>query len=138
VRAVPVLLVILGLAGCGSDDEAYTNAERPPAPLTVTGRIDERSIAISPQSFGAGPITILVSNQSDAVQDLVFETDEVAGGAGGIKRDSGPIPPGATGELKADPREGSYRLSVPDRGIRPVTIEVGPPRKSGQDELLQP
>jgi hypothetical protein len=138
VHAIPVLIVILALAGCGSDDQAYTNAERPPAPLTVTGRIDDESIAISPERFGAGPITILVSNQSGAVQDLVFETDEVSGDTGGIRRSSGPIPAGDTGELKADPREGTYRLSVEDRAIEPVTVEVGPRRKSAQDELLLP
>jgi hypothetical protein len=138
VRVVPATIVILALAGCGSDDQVYSNAERPPAPLTVTGRIDDRSIAISPQTFGAGPITILVSNQSDDVQDLVLETDEVSGGTGGITRRSGPIPPGATGEVKADPREGTYRLSVRDRAVGPVTIEVGPRRESAQDELLQP
>jgi hypothetical protein len=138
VRATLALIAVLALAGCGSDDQAYSNVERPPAPLTVTGRIDDRSIAISPETFGAGPVTILVSNQSEAVQELVLETDEVAGGTGGITRRSGPIPPGATGQVKADPREGTYRLSVRSRAVRPVTLEVGPRRPSAQDELLQP
>jgi hypothetical protein len=140
VRALlPIAIAgVVGAAGCGSGGDAYSNEPRPPAPITVTGRIDERSIAISPKTFGAGPVTILVSNQTGATQDLVFQTDEVAGGADGIRRATGPIQPGSTGELKADPREGTYRLSVRDGAIRPAAVEVGPRRKSAQDELLQP
>jgi hypothetical protein len=131
-------LLAVTAAGCGSDRASYGNDPRPPAPITVTGRIDESSIEISPRTFGAGPVTILVSNQSGATQVLTFETDEVAGDEAGIRRSAGPIGPQATAEIKADPRQGTYRLAVRDRSIEPVAVTVGAPRPSAQGELLQP
>jgi hypothetical protein len=126
-------------AGCGGADRAsYPDSPRPPAPITVTGRVDRNSIEISPRTFGAGPVTILVSNQSGASQVLTFETDEVAGGTGGLRRSAGPFAPRSTAELKVDPRQGTYRLAVRDRSIKPVSVTVGAPRPSAQGELLQP
>jgi hypothetical protein len=135
VAAAGALLVT---AGCGSDQPEYTNAPRPPAPITVTAAINEDRIRISPDSFGAGPITIIASNQSGAVQELTFETDEVGGTKGGIRRSSAPVPDQSTTELQANPRQGTYRLSVPDKAIAPAQITVGAPRPSAQDQLLQP
>jgi hypothetical protein len=125
-------------AGCGSDRASYRNDARPPAPITVTGRIGATGIEISPKSFGAGPVTILVSNQTAASQVLTFETDEVGGTTVGMRRSAGPVGPEGTVQIKADPRQGTYRLAVRDRAIKPVAITVGAPRPSGQNDLLQP
>jgi hypothetical protein len=125
-------------AGCGSERASYRNEPRPPAPITVTGRVDRTSIEVSPRSFGAGPVTILVSNQSGASQVLTFETDEVAGTSAGIRRSAGPVAPHDTAEIKVDPREGTYRLATRDRSIEPIAVTVGAPRPSAQDDLLQP
>jgi hypothetical protein len=127
----------LAMAGCGSGD-SHPNEPRPPAAITITGRIDERSIELSPASFGAGPVTILLSNQSGRPQELTFETDEVAGTSAGIRRSSEPIAPRGTGELKVDPREGTYRLSAKDGAIAAAAVRVGPPRPTSQGELLLP
>jgi hypothetical protein len=127
----------LAAAGCGGDG-TFANKPRPAAPITVTAAIDQGRVRVSPERFGAGPITVIVSNQSGAAQELTFETDEVAGTQGGIRRSVGPVPAGSTAELQADPRQGTYRLGVRDRRIKPAALTVGPARPSGQGQLLQP
>ena len=58
-------LAALG-TGCGSDDEARSE-ERPPAPINISVSLDEKGITASPAKFGAGPITLLIANQSRAL-----------------------------------------------------------------------
>jgi hypothetical protein len=135
---VAAATALLGSTGCGSGEPEYTNAPRPPAPLTVTAAINQDRVRVSPADFGAGRITIIVSNQSGADQQLTFETDEVGGAQGGIRRTAGPIADRSTAELQANPRQGAYKLGVRDAAIKPATITVGKPRPSAQDQLLQP
>jgi hypothetical protein len=125
------------VSGCGGDDDDYANELRPPAPIVVAASINPERISVSPSTFGAGPVTLIVTNQTDAPQELTLETDEI-GGEGGIRQDSGPINPGDTASLKADLRRGTYRIGVDTAGIRAVNLRVGAERPSAQDELLQP
>ena len=72
---------------------------------------------VSPQEFGAGPVTLIVTNQ----------TEQRAGAHARDRRDrrqrprhraeTGPINPGDTASLKADLREGTYRVGVDGDGI---------------------
>jgi hypothetical protein len=134
---VAVAVAAAGVAaGCGDGD--YENALRPPPPITVTAAIDDERVRVSPRTFGAGPVTFVISNQSGAAQQVTFETDEIGGGTGGIRRSTDRIGPRSTAELKADPREGTYRLAVGARSIEPARIEVSKERRSAQDDLLQP
>ena len=125
------------LSACG-DDGDRENALRPPAPINVTAAIDGDRIRVSPRTFGAGPVVFVISNQSGDVQQLTFETDELGGDAGGIQRSTGDIATRSTGTLQVDVREGTYRLSASAGGIRPAAVEVSAPRRSAQNELLQP
>jgi hypothetical protein len=126
------------LSGCGSDDQ-YANKPRPPAPINVTAAISDREISVSPRSFGAGPIVLIISNQSKRAQDVTFETSELGGSKPGLAPQStGRINPRGTGTLKVDVREGTYELSTDDANREPVEIQVGPPRPSAQNDLLQP
>jgi hypothetical protein len=125
------------LAACGADD-GYDNALRPPAPIVVTASIDDARVRVSPPEFGAGPVTFVISNTSSAPQRVTFETDEIGGDRSGITRSTREIAARSTGRLQVAPREGTYRLGVPARSIRPARIEVGAPRASAQDRLLQP
>jgi hypothetical protein len=125
------------LAGCGDEGGDYANKPRPATPINVTAAISTKEISISPKEFGAGPVVIIVSNQTGAEQKVTLETEELGGSQGGIKRSTDPIAPRGTGTLKADVRAGSYALSTSD-GPKAVTLEVGPDRKSAQDELLAP
>jgi hypothetical protein len=136
--AVGMLAVVTGAAGCGGGSNTFANKPRPPAPITVTAAIDKGRVRVSPTKFGAGPITVIVSNQSGAPQDVTFETNEVGGTAAGIRKSAGPVADQDTATLQVDPREGTYQLSVKSRSIRPAAITVGKPRPSSQDQLLQP
>ena len=51
------------LAGCGGSGGDYSNEPRPPAPINVTAAVTDQRISVSPKSFGAGPIVLIVSNQ---------------------------------------------------------------------------
>jgi hypothetical protein len=124
-------------AGCG-DSDTFANQPRPAAPITVTAAIDKSRVRVSPERFGAGAVTIIVSNQSGHAQDVTFETDEIGGTQAGIRKSAGPVADQGTATLQVDPREGTYRLGVKSRAVRAASITVGKPRESSQDELLQP
>jgi hypothetical protein len=125
------------LAGCGDEGGDYANKPRPATPINVTAAISDKKISISPKEFGAGPVVIIVSNQTTAEQRVTLQTEELGGSQPGIKQSTDPIGPRGTGTLKADVREGTYALSTSD-GPKAVTLEVGPARKSAQDQLLEP
>jgi hypothetical protein len=127
------------LAGCGGGEGDYANKPRPATPINVTAAISDKKISVSPKTFGAGPVVIIVSNQTDSPQTVTLQTEELGGDQPGLKQSTSPIGPRGTATLKADVREGTYAVSTRGGGgLSPVTVEVGPARKSAQDELLQP
>lgn len=126
--------LVIGTAGCGDDDD-YANELRPPAPIVVTAAITESGIAASPTEFGAGPISLIVTNQTDTSQVATLESR--GGGADAVSQSTGPISPGDTATVKVDVTEGDYVLRT-EGAIDPARLEVGEPRESAQDELLLP
>ena len=126
------------IAGCGGDDDDYENRPRSPAPIVVSASINGERVSVSPRRFGAGPVTLIVTNQTQSAQELTLETDEIGGSGPGIRQETGPINPGDTASLKADLRQGSYRVAVGGSGIEGAALSVGEPRPSAQNELLQP
>ena len=125
-----------GVSGCGGGSD-YANKPRPASPINITAAISTKKISISPKTFGAGPIVLIISNQTDRSQTLTLQTHELGGDKPGIKQTSNPIGPRNTGTMKVDVRKGSYEISAKG-GLEPVTVEVGADRKSAQDELLEP
>ena len=121
------------IGGCGDDDD-YANEPRPPSQIVVTASISPERVSVSPSKFGAGPINLVVTNQSDSTQRLTLQT---AGGSG-IRQQTGPINPRETATLQADLPAGDFEVAVSGDGIAPAKVAVGPNRKSAQDELLQP
>ncbi len=121
--------------GCSEEDD-YANEPRPPTPIVVSASVSGDRISVSPREFGAGPVTLIVTNQTDRAQEISLETDEIGGGAPGIEQRSGPINPGDTASLKADLRPGTYKVGV--AGGSGASLRVGAKRPSAQDELLQP
>jgi hypothetical protein len=139
VRPTVVLVAAVLLAGCSGDDTAgHANKPRPPAPVNVTAAIDNDRVRVSPGTFGSGPVVFIISNQSTAAQTVTFETDEIGGDSGGIRRSTREIEARSTAQLKVDPPEGTYVLSASSSDIRSAAIEVGARRESAQNELLQP
>jgi hypothetical protein len=127
----------IAVAGCGGGGE-YANKPRPPAPINVTAAITNARVNVSPERFGAGPIVLIISNQSSSAQKVIFETDELGGSQPGNKFDTTPINPRGTATLKVDVREGDWKLGTGDDGIRAAAVSVGQERKSAQGDLLQP
>jgi hypothetical protein len=138
--AACVLTAALGLAACGSSKHSYDNAARPAASIVVSAAIDNGQISVSPRKLGAGPITLVISNQSNASQQVTLETADSPGGSGpGAKAlQTGPINPRETASVKADVKPGTYRLHVGADGVRAARIVVGRARPSAQNDLLQP
>lgn len=122
------------VAGCGGGTD-YKNEPRPAAPIVVTASIAKDAVSVSPRKFGAGPITLIVTNQTSASQQL---TVEINSGAAGFKGRTGPINPRDTGQLKADLTEGTYSVHVDGNSIRAAKLTVGTKRRSAQNDLLQP
>ena len=136
-QAAAALLVTIAAAGCGGDD-GHPSELRPPSPINVSAAITKTRVAVSPRRFGAGPIVLIISNQASTAQKVIFETDELGGTEPGNKFDTTPINPRGTATLKVDVREGDWKLSTGDGGIRAAAVSVGQERKSAQGDLLQP
>jgi hypothetical protein len=134
-QVVPWLALASALiAGCGASND-YKNEPRPPAPIVVTASISKDAVSVSPRRFGAGPITLIVTNQTGASQQLTLEINS---GQAGFKGRTGPINPSDTGQLKADLGRGTYSVHVDANSIRPARLTVGRERASAQNDLLQP
>ena len=88
----------------------------------MTAAITDSQIKVSPRRFGAGPIVLIISNQSSDAQAVTFET---GGGEAGIRQTTSAINPAGTAQLQIDVRQGTYELSVEDRRIRPAAVRVG-------------
>jgi hypothetical protein len=137
LRCAFALAALAALPACG-EEEDHVNGERPAATINVTAAIIDGRVLVSPERFGAGPIRLIVTNQTQSAQALTFETDEVGGDKPGITRKTAPINPSGTATLEVDVRRGDYAVSTEDDAIKPASVKVGARRPSAQNELLLP
>ena len=101
-------------------------------PINVSVQLGARKVTVSPAQFGAGPITLLVANQSGASQTVTIDGPRV-------RQSIGPINPEDTATLKVSVQPGAYTLAAAQAaGLRPARLTVGPPRPSAQNTLLLP
>jgi len=126
-------IAALGAAGCGAED--FPNDPRPPAPIELTARVDDRQVEVSPTEFdgapvGAGLANVTISNQTDSDQQLNF--------AGPVDRTTDPVVANGVLEFKIDLEEGEYVVGTDDPSIDDMTFAVGPARPSAQNDLLLP
>jgi hypothetical protein len=140
--ALACALIAAGaLASCGSDDRGkYANAQRPPRPIVISAAINGDAIKVSPRKFGAGPITLIISNQSSASQQVTLETEDDPGGSSPGEKaiETGPINPRETASVKGSVNQGTYTLHVGSDDIHAARVVVGKERPSGQNDLLNP
>jgi hypothetical protein len=130
-----VAVSAVAVGGCGSDDD-YKNDPRPPAPIVLTASISDAKINVSPAKFGAGPVSLIITNLTRKPQQVTFRSDE--GGKGAFEQSTGPINPGDAATVKADVPEGTSTVKVGAQAIKAAIVTVGPERESSQNELLLP
>ena len=133
--ALLVLTSAAFVAGCGGSDK-FKNDPRPPTPVQLTGVVTDKEVTVSPKRVGAGPIILLVSNQTDQAHSITLE--------GGGKTDTvGPVNPLDTATLQATLEPGTYTVKAGSKQaakkeISPGTLTVGQKRSSSSNQLLLP
>jgi hypothetical protein len=130
--AALLCLAAPALAGCGSS-KGYANAPRPPAPANIGVAVTNARVLISPDRIGAGPVVLLVANESSRSRDLT-----VAGTCVAAPASTGPINPQGTARVSVGLVRGACVVGVRDGGPAPARLTVGAQRTSAQADLLQP
>lgn len=124
------MAIVAILAGCGT--ESRENKNRPPIPLNVGVSIGPEKVVISPRTFGAGPTTFTIANQSGSTVTfkIVGET---------LERSQGPIANDNRAQLEARLTPGEYEVKASGApAAPPIRIVVGQERPTSQNELLLP
>ena len=129
------LLTLLALSGCGEDDD-FENEPRPPVPIQLSGVITDSEVSVEPAKIGAGPIVLIVSNQTEESHTVTLE------GPSGTET-VGPINPLDTGRIQHNLNQGSYEIKAGsdkavEREIDPAVLTVGPKRESSSNSVLLP
>ena len=136
IRAVSILFAGTTLvAGCGGGSH-FKNETRPPVPVQLTGVVTDRAVQISPSRVGAGPVIIVVSNQTNGAHTLTLEGN-------GTTDTVGPVNPMGTGKLQQTLKPGSYTLKAGSQqasaqSIAPGRVTVTRQRQSSSNDLLLP
>jgi hypothetical protein len=133
--AALLALAAMTAAGCGGDGK-FENEPRPPAPVQLTGVITDKGVTVSPDRVGAGPVILLISNQTQQAHTITLD--------GGSTKDTvGPINPLDTAKLQQTLEQGSYKVKAGSskaltKDLKAGTLTVGPRRKSSSDQVLLP
>lgn len=139
IRAAALLsgaaLTVASFAGCGGSD--FKNKLRPPVPIQLTAVITDKNITVSPSKFGAGPITLVISNQTQQSHNVTLEPAPLNKQSAPTQT-VGPINPLDTANIQQDMTEGKWQVKVSSGSIQPATLIVGPKRKSSSSDLLLP
>ncbi len=126
---------LLLVAGCGGDDD-FENDPRPPIPIQLSGVITDSEVSVEPAKIGAGPIVLIVSNQTEQAHSVTLDgpsgTEEV-----------GPINPRDAGRIQHDLAQGTYEVragsdEAQEEEIEPAKLTVGPKRPSSSNDVLLP
>jgi hypothetical protein len=122
-------------AGCGGSSH-FKNEPRPPVPVQLTGVIQDDKLTVSPDRVGAGPVILIVSNQTQQAHTVTLDGAD-------IEETVGPVNPLDTAKLQQTLEPGSYKISAGskeavEKEVRPAVLQIGPERKSSRDDLLLP
>ncbi|MFL5913381.1 MAG: hypothetical protein ACJ768_22785 [Gaiellaceae bacterium] len=130
------VLVASVVSGCGGS--SFKDKPRPPVPIQLTGVITDKNVTVSPAKFGAGPITLVISNQTQSSHTVTLEGAPLQKQATPTQT-VGPINPLDTANIQQTLKEGKYVVKVSSNGgIKAATLVVGPPRPSSSNTLLLP
>jgi hypothetical protein len=124
------------LAGCGGGKN-FADQPRPSAPLYLTGVITSSGVTVSPNRAGAGPVVILVSNQTQASHTLTLDGDNIA------PVQSGSIAPTDTGRIQTTLSPGTYTVKAGSvqavrKQLAPARLVIGKERADSNDQVGLP
>jgi hypothetical protein len=135
IGAALLATAAMTVAGCGGESK-FKNDPRPPAPVQLTGVITDKGVTVSPDRVGAGPVILLISNQTQQAHTITLD-------GGNTKDTVGPINPLDTAKLQQTLEEGSYKVKAGSsraltKELKAGTLSVGPRRRSSSDQVLLP
>ncbi len=136
---------VVGVSGCGSVGGSSPSAARPPAPINLTVYVNDARVSVSPESFGAGPVVFVVTNQASRAEALAISR----AGESQPLASTAPINPQGTTQVAVDFRPGEYTIATASHGptdaqlsqassVRSARIHIGHERASSSRQLLQP
>jgi hypothetical protein len=122
--------------GCGGGSD-FKDKPRPAAPVQLNGVITSSKVSVSPSRIGAGPVVILVSNQTDRSHTLTLDGPNIA------PVRVGPINPLDTGEIQQTLQPGQYTVKAGSaqavtQEIAPAHLVIGKARPSSNDQVELP
>lgn len=125
------------LAGCGGSSN-FADQPRPSAPLYLTGVITSSGVTVSPNRVGAGPVVILVSNQTQASHTLTLDGANID-----TPVQSASIAPTNTGRIQTTLSPGTYTvkagsLHAVTRQLAPARLVIGKQRTDSNDQVGLP
>lgn len=131
VIAAGLVAASLTAAGCG-ESSGRGDELRPPLPLVIAVQIGDDEVTGSPSSVGAGPITLIASNQTPLPQNLTIDGPRL--------RRVLPVDANDTATVKLTVTPGEYTLSIgkKDQQSKPFTLNIGAKRATTQPRLLLP
>jgi len=137
--ALSAMALAATIAGCGSSGGSYANASRPPEPIAVSVYLTDARVSISPSHIGAGPVLLLIANESTRSRNVTLTAPAGASGACvAADASSGPINPQGTARVKLPLVQGTCAVGDAAGTLKPAQLVVGPERASAQQDLLQP
>jgi hypothetical protein len=124
------------LAGCGAGKD-FADKPRPAAPLYLTGVITSSGVTVSPNRVGAGPVVILVSNQTQAAHTLILDGSSIA------PVQSGYVGPADTARIQTTLQPGSYTvkagsLKAVKKQLQPAHLVIGKQRPDSNNQVGLP
>jgi len=133
------------VSACGTVGGSSPSAARPPAPINLTVYVNDARVSVSPESFGAGPVVFVVTNQASRAEALAISR----AGQNQPLASTAPINPQGTTQVAVDFRPGEYTIATASHGatdaqlsqassIRSVQIHIGQERANSSRQLLQP
>ena len=134
VSGVASALVLL--AGCGGGKD-FADNPRPAAPIYLTGVITDHGVRVSPNRVGAGPVELVVSNQTKQSHTLTLDGGNIAA------IHTGPINPLDTGRIKQTLDPGNYTVKAGSeqavaKEIRPAHLIIGKKRPDSNNQVDLP
>ncbi|MFY9488780.1 MAG: hypothetical protein WAP35_08835 [Solirubrobacterales bacterium] len=127
---VAAVLLALALVASGCTDDSYNNDPKPPAVLTVSVTINEDETVVNPTRFGAGPIRLIITNQTGTKQQVTLSTDQ-------LERTVS-VDVSQTATFKETVESGLLTIDADNAVGEAFEVMVGPERESAQQDLDQP